>query len=65
MVEHLGPIVLFVLDWVKGEVDLGEQIKLLNVLQLEHFHDVVEGEVEEAERGDVLEAGEVPDMVLG
>ena len=49
MVEDLTFVVLFVLDWVKCEVNLCEQFELLNVLKLEHFCDLVEGEVEEAE----------------
>ena len=49
MVEDLALVVLFVLDWVKCEVDLREQFELLNVLELENFSDLVEGKIEEAE----------------
>ena len=49
MVEDLALVVLFVLDWVKCEVNLREQFELLNVLELEYFSDLVEGKIEEAE----------------
>lgn len=42
MVEDLALVVLFVLDWVECEVNLREQFELLNVLELEHFRDLVE-----------------------
>ena len=65
MVEDLTFVVLFVLDWVKWEIELCEQFKLLDVLELEHFWDLVEGNIEEAECLDILETNEVPDSVLG
>ena len=65
MVEDLTLIVLFVLDWVKWEVELCEQFELLDILQLEHFSDLVEGDIEEAKSLNVLKADEVPDRVLG
>ena len=49
MVEDLALVVLFVLDWVKCEVNLREQFEIFNVLELKHFRDLVEGKIEEAE----------------
>ena len=55
MVEDLTFVVLFVLDWVKWEIEFCEQFKLLDVLELEHFWDLVEWNIEEAESLDILE----------
>lgn len=64
MVEDLTFVVLFVLDWVKWEIELCEQFKLLDVLELEHFWDLVEGNIEEAECLYILETNKVSDSVL-
>ena len=49
MIKNLAGVVLLILYRVKAEVELGQQVQLLYVLELGHLHDVVEGEVKEAE----------------
>ena len=39
---------LLVLHWVETEVELCKQVEMLDVLELRHLDDVVEGEVQEA-----------------
>ena len=56
MVEELATVVLLVLDWVEGEIKLGKQVQLLNIPQLKYFNDIIEGEIEEAKRADILKA---------
>ena len=64
VIENLAPVVLLVLDWIEAEVELCEEAEALDELQLQHLDDVVEGEVEEAKRFDVLKTSEVLNMVL-
>ena len=64
MEQDLLSIMFLVLDWIEAEVELCEEAEALDELQLQHLDDVVEGEVEEAKRFDVLKTSEVLDMVL-
>ena len=65
MIKDLAAEVLLVLYWVKAEVQLSQQVQPLDILKLKYLHDIVKGEVEEAKGVNVLQAGEVLNVVLG
>ena len=65
MEENLTAIVLLVLHWVETEVELCKQVEMLDVLELRHLDNVVEGEVQKAQTLYVMKPRQVPNMVLG
>ena len=64
VIQNLAAIVLFVLNRVEAEVKLCQQAQSLNILQLQHLHDVVKRQVQETERVDVLQTSKEADVVF-
>lgn len=64
MVQHLQSVVLLVLDRIEAEVEFCQLGQLFDELQLEDLADLVEREVQEAKRFNLLEPTELHDVVL-
>ena len=45
VVQDLAPVVLFVLDRIEAEIELGKKFEPIDILQLIYLDDGVEGEV--------------------
>ena len=65
MEEHLQPIVLTVLEGIHAEINLCQELQILDELELIHFLDVVQTQVEEFQTFDRFEAMQSLNLVLG
>ena len=63
MEQHLDAVVFLVLDWIEAHVELGEQLEVLDVPELQYFLDFVQAQVEEPQVSDEFQSTQVSDLV--